>query len=73
MKQEGFAGRVSIRIQHIRKRLADIDGLSAKAVVDGLVLCGVLRGDSAKQVAEVSHFQTKGEPEKTVVVIEEID
>jgi hypothetical protein len=65
-----FTSRVCITFHHTRKRLADIDGLSGKAAIDGLVKAGILTNDSAKQVAEVRHFQTKGEPEKTVVTIE---
>jgi Holliday junction resolvase RusA-like endonuclease len=72
MKPESFAGKVSISIHHTRNRLADIDGLSAKAVIDGLVGCGILTDDSAKQVAEVRHYQSKGSPEETKIVIEEI-
>lgn len=67
-----FTSRVRISFYHTRKRLADIDGLSGKAVLDGLVEAGILANDSAKQVAEVRHFQSKGEPETTRIVIEEI-
>lgn len=68
-----FTSRVRVSFYHTRKRLADIDGLSGKAVLDGLVEAGILANDSAKQVAEVRHFQSKGEPETTRVVIEEIE
>jgi Holliday junction resolvase RusA-like endonuclease len=51
---------------------ADIDGLSGKAALDGLVAAGILADDSPQQVAEVIHRQVKGEPERTEIVIEEI-
>lgn len=68
-----FTSRVRVSFYHTRKRLADIDGLSGKAVLDGLVEAGILANDSAKQVAEVRHFQSKGDPETTRIVIEEIE
>lgn len=55
---------------HVRKRLADHDGLSGKAVLDGVVLAGVLPDDSTQQVTEVVHRQVKGDVEKTIVTIE---
>ncbi len=67
-----FDSQVRITFHHTRKRLADIDGISGKAAIDGLVKAGILADDSAKQVAEVRHFQTKGEPETTVVTIERL-
>ena len=68
-----FTSRVRITFHHTRARLADIDGLSGKAAIDGLVTAGILTDDSAKQVAEVRHYQTKGKPEITRIVIEEIE
>ena len=69
-----FDAPVSLRITHHRCRLADPDGLSAKAAIDGLVHCGVLRDDSAKEITEIRHFQVKvknAEEEKTVIEIME--
>jgi hypothetical protein len=68
-----FRSQVRITFHHTRARLADIDGLSGKAAIDGLVEAGILAGDSAKQVAEVRHCQTKGVPEETKIIIETID
>jgi len=62
----------SVRFHSVRNRLADIDGLSGKAILDGIVLAGILADDSSKFVKEVSHSQSKGnkaENEKTVVTI----
>jgi hypothetical protein len=52
--------------------LADHDGLSGKAVLDGIVALGILADDSTKQVAEVGHRQVKGKIERTIVTIETI-
>lgn len=68
-----FTAPCRITFHHIRKRLADLDGLSGKAIIDGLVQVGLLADDTAKQVAEIRHYQTKGEPEETRVVIESIE
>ena len=62
-----------ISFHSIRHRLADIDGLCGKAVLDGIVLLGVLPDDSPKFVAEVAHSQIKGnktEIEKTIITLE---
>jgi Holliday junction resolvase RusA-like endonuclease len=66
-----FTTPVRIHFHHIRKRLADLDGLSIKAVLDGLVAANVLAGDSPQCVAEISHTQSKGDPERTIITITE--
>ena len=66
-----FNSPVCIHIHSIRKRLADPDGISAKAAIDGIVQAGVLVDDSAKYVKEVSYSQEKGTPEKTIITITE--
>jgi len=61
-----------IHIHSTRHRLADPDGISGKAAIDGLVLSGILPGDSAKFVKEVRTSQEKisrKEQEKTVITI----
>lgn len=68
-----FDSPVSITVVSYRTRLSDTDGVSAKAAIDGLVHCGILRDDSAKEVAEVRYRQIKvknREEEKTVIEIE---
>jgi len=72
-KATPFDSPVRITFLHTRGRLADIDGLSGKAAIDGLVAVGILRNDTAKQVEEVRHHQVKGKPEKTEIIIEEIE
>lgn len=71
-----FNSRVSITVTSYRQRLADSDGISAKAAIDGLVHCGVLQDDSPKFVKEVSYRQVKVSSEaevQTVIHIEEVD
>lgn len=55
-----FDSQVRIRIDTFRTKLGDADGISAKAILDGLVYCGVLRGDSLKEISEpVEIYQHK--------------
>lgn len=62
--------RVCIHIHSRRNRLCDADGISAKAVIDGLVLAGILADDSPKEVAEVSYSQEQVEgDEETIITI----
>jgi hypothetical protein len=75
-KGEAFTAPVNIRVDHYRVRLADPDGLSIKAALDGIVHCGILRDDSAKEITEVRHFQHKvknWEDEETVITLTEVD
>lgn len=67
-----FDAPVRITFYHSRKRLADMDGLSVKAAIDGLVEAGILTGDTPKQVKEIRHHQIKRGTEETKIVIEEI-
>jgi len=67
-----FDSRVSIEVVSYRSRLADSDGVSAKAAIDGLVAAGILRDDSAKEVSEVTYRQVKVgsiEEEETHLII----
>lgn len=72
-KVQRFTSPVCITIHSIRKRLADIDGISGKAVIDGLVKAGVLEDDSPKFVKEVRHTQEQGKVEKTIIRINPIE
>lgn len=66
---KGLDKKASIRVHSKRSRLADPDGISAKAVIDGLVLAGILRDDNAKCVKEVSHSQEQSKVEETIIEI----
>lgn len=63
---------VSIRVISYRKREHDPDGISAKAVIDGLVHAGILADDTTKQVKEVTFESRKSKDERTVIEIETI-
>ena len=74
-KDEQFTTPVSIAVCSYRTRATDIDNVSAKAILDGLVNCGILQDDSAKYVKEVTYSQVKvknREEEKTVITITEV-
>jgi hypothetical protein len=58
-----------IHVHSIRKRLADVDGISAKAAIDGLVKAGILADDSATYVKSIRFTQEKGSEEKTIIEI----
>jgi len=70
-----FNSPVCIIIHSYRRRLADPDGISAKAALDGIVRAGILADDTAKQIKEVRFKQTKikaPEEEKTEIIIYEV-
>ena len=70
-----FDSQVSIRIHSFRHRLADCDGISGKAAIDSLVMCGIIANDTTKEVKEVVYEQTKVKnksDEKTVITIERV-
>jgi len=64
--------RKSLHVHSKRKRLADPDGISCKAVIDGLRKAGVFIDDSARYISEVSYSQKKvaaSDDEETVITI----
>ena len=63
-----------VHFHSLRHRLADSDGISGKAALDGLVKAGIFPDDSAKFIKEVTHSQekTKGE-EVTEILIYEVE
>jgi hypothetical protein len=65
-----FNAPVRICIASVRGRLADPDGISAKAAIDGLVACGILPTDTTEQVEQVTFTQRKGKRETTTIIIE---
>lgn len=70
-----FDSLVSIRIHSYRIRLADVDGVSGKAVLDGLVLAKIIADDTTKEVKEVLYSQTKVKnktEEKVVITVERV-
>ena len=72
---KGFNTRVNIRVISYRKYKHDPDGISVKAVLDGITRVGILADDSTKEVKEItfkSIICKKDEEEKTVIEIENI-
>jgi hypothetical protein len=75
-KTPRFDAPCNITFVHVRTRLADSDGISGKAAIDGIVHAGILADDSPKQVTETRHRQVKagrGEPEKTIVILDTLN
>lgn len=71
-KGKGFDTPVIIHIHSLRYRLADADGISAKAVIDQLVTEGILRDDNPTYVKEVRFSQEKipkSDSERTLIKI----
>jgi len=72
---KGLDSRVNIHVISYRRRNHDPDGISAKAVIDGIVRRGILPDDSTKEVNEVrfkSIIIKGGEKEKTEIIIEDV-
>lgn len=66
---------IGIRVISYRSRACDPDGVSAKAAIDGLVHCGLLRDDSSKEIASVTLEVRKvknEEEERTLIILEEL-
>ena len=67
-KDEGYDSCSRIHVHSVRKRLADADGISGKAAIDGLVQEGILRNDSPQYVNEVSYSQEKTKSDEYTVI-----
>lgn len=65
--------RCSIHVHSRRKRLVDPDGVSSKAIIDGLVKAGILEDDSVKFIEKISYSQEKSDNEETIITIQSID
>ncbi len=64
--------KCSIQVHSRRKRLADVDGISAKSCIDGITTSGLLIDDTTKSIQEISYSQEKckpGEEEETIISI----
>jgi hypothetical protein len=72
-KGAALVARIDITVVSYRSRLADADGISAKAAIDGLVMCGILADDSTKEIREIRYQQVKvknASDEKTEIILE---
>jgi len=67
--------RVRLTVRSYRARLADPDGISVKAAIDGLVEAGVIKDDNAGVVVGLTIEQVKGPraDERTVIVVESVE
>ena len=61
--------KASIHVHSKRRRLADPDGISAKAIVDGLVIAGILEDDNARFVEKISFTQEQCKTAETIIDI----
>ena len=68
-KATGFNSLVNISITSYRKRKHDPDGISVKAVLDGIIRRGILTDDSTEQVKSVTFESVQSKEEKTIIVI----
>jgi hypothetical protein len=68
-KDARFSTPICISVHSVRSRLADSDGVSIKAALDGLVKAGILYDDGPKYVRSSTQSQEKGENERTVITI----
>ena len=72
--EKGFKGcdtPVNIRVISYRKFRHDTDGVSIKAVLDGLVKTGVISSDTSEQVKKVTFESRKSKDERTIIEITE--
>ena len=70
-----FDTPVCITVVSYRTCLADCDGVSAKAAIDGLVMARIIEDDSTEYVHEVRYKQIKVETkaeEETILEIEAV-
>jgi len=69
-ERSGLLTPCRIHIHCVRKRLADADGISGKAVIDGLVHAKILPDDSTKYVEKFfSQSQEKGNAEVSYIIL----
>ena len=61
--------RCSIRIHSKRTKLADTDGISCKAFVDGLRKAGVFVDDGTDYIKEISFTQELAKEDETIIDI----
>ena len=63
------AQKFRVRVTSSGRRLADTDGNSVKAVLDGITNSGIWRDDSSKFIQEISFTQEAGEEDQTIIEI----
>jgi len=70
-KHTPLASSCSIHVHSKRRYLADADGVSAKAAIDGIVHSGLLQDDGPNHVSQVTSTQEKSNEEETIIIIYE--
>lgn len=68
---QALNAQADLLVVSYRCRLADMDGVSAKAAIDGCVHRGILRDDNARWIREIRYRQIKvknQEDEKTLLI-----
>ena len=65
-------GAFSLLVRSYRHRLTDADGLSVKAVLDGLVLAQIFEGDQAEHIEEVRYKQEKVDKSQEEITVVEV-
>ena len=65
--------KLCLHVHSKRKRLADIDGCSVKAALDGVVKSGILGDDSAEYVEKISFTQENYKNEETILTFYSFD
>lgn len=65
----GFNSLVNITVTSYRKCKHDPDGISVKAVLDGIIRAGILADDSTEQVKSIKFESIKSKEEKTIITI----
>src|SRR5918996_279309 len=63
------AKRFCVRVTSCGRRLADTDGNSVKAILDGITAAGIWPDDSSKFIEEISFTQKAGEIDQTIIEI----
>lgn len=69
-KGTGLDKGLRIHVHSRLKKLGDVDGRSAKSVIDGLVVGGLLPDDSARFISEVRFTQEKWPEDETIITLE---
>ncbi len=64
--------RFNIHVISYRKLKHDPDGVSVKAVLDGIVRNGILADDSTEQVKSITFESRISKEEKTIIEIMEV-
>jgi len=66
--------RYDLSVHCIRKRYCDIDGISAKALIDAICReeSTVLKDDSAEYIRKIEFTQEIGKIERTIITLEEV-